>query len=512
MQREESHSESPYDPFPKRALRTREEALAELRSPAGRFRDPTPSDERLRLFLAERLRPMDPMGDGQLFLGGGVPLQWQHLLHYLRDQGIISHARFEPIMAAHDRPHFPEFSLALDPRRRPTDGRVSGYAAFGTDTDRETAMAKAVGEALERYFLSLYKRSDLLRAARTSLERAGTPSLDLGLLNGFLPFQKEAWPVLGADEHTELYWVEGERYPDGVRTLLPAQLVFWNYRHREPPPQEQLLARITTSGCAGHFTKEEAVLAGLLELIERDAFLIFWLNRIAPPVLDVSGIDDAALRESLAYAERCRLKATFLNTTSDIRVPTVACVVEDARAVSAPVLSLGSASGFSLGTTLRRALLEALATNRYTAARPPYELPDSYAPFTDAALDRTKRLSLWRGKRMAERFSFFTSGKKQDARELARETEAIGASAQLAYVLRELRAKGPGYETYIYEKTDRVLGALGFHAVRVIVPRLIPMYLREFAAPLDAVRLREVPAMLGYQAAEHPNPWPHPFP
>ena len=45
----------------------------------------------------------------------------------------------------------------------------------------------------------------------------------------------------------------------------------------------------TSSGLACAATLEEAILAGLLELVERDAFMLAWHNRLSLPLLDWSG-------------------------------------------------------------------------------------------------------------------------------------------------------------------------------------------------------------------------------
>ena len=114
---------------------------------------------------------------------------------------------------------------------------------------------------------------------------------------------------------------------------------------------------------------------------------------------------------------------------------------------------------------------------------------------------------------MYERFAFFLAGSSQSPKDFIGDAETYtSANAQLEHILGTLREMGPGYEPYAYEVRNDVLSTLGYHVVRVIVPQLVPLYLKENMATLDARRLREAPGRLGYTPASSLNPWPHPFP
>lgn len=501
--------------FPQQVLRSREEMADELSRPCGRFKPLKTLEDTLASFIAEHIRSVDPLGSGQIFAGTGFPLNWQYVLTYLYEHGVIANQHFYEQPVANDRPKYQKFLIGLNKTARKTDGIVAGYAAFGASMSTEEAISKAIGEGLERYFLSVYTRGAMPYASYTSLRQKSSKVFDIRQLNGFLPSQKVMFPELDWSTDSPLYWVEGEEYPTGAPVHIPAQLVFWNYRHgdSELNRQEKTLVQGTTSGCAGHFSKDEAVLAGLLEHIQRDAFLIFWLNHLSPPVLDVSLLNDPDVEEFVEYCKRYRLDITFLNTTADIKVPSVTCVVTDRSSPGEPVISLGGGTGFDIKNILIHSAIEALSVNEYASSLPTYEIDDAYTPFGDKSLGRDSRLSAWKGARMAERFSFFTAGHKQDPRELLSLTEGKDTpEKQLEYVLQCLGNMGAGYEVFIFEARDKVLDALGFHVVRTIVPQLLPLHLLEYAATLDSKRLKSVPGTLGYESAANPNPWPHPFP
>ena len=52
-----------------------------------------------------------------------------------------------------------------------------------------------------------------------------------------------------------------------------------------------------SNGCAAGNTLEEAIVQGFLELVERDAYAIWWYNRLQRPELDLGQFDDSYVRD-----------------------------------------------------------------------------------------------------------------------------------------------------------------------------------------------------------------------
>ena len=76
-----------------------------------------------------------------------------------------------------------------------------------------------------------------------------------------------------------------------------------------------------SNGCAAGNTMEEAILQGFYELVERDAFAIWWYNRLRVPAVDVSGFDDDYLASAPDYYARRERDLWMLDVTSDIGIP-----------------------------------------------------------------------------------------------------------------------------------------------------------------------------------------------
>jgi ribosomal protein S12 methylthiotransferase accessory factor len=502
---------SPNPPFAPLSLRTRSELIAELSAPCGRFKSTITGEQRMRSYITRHIEDVDILPGPSLIASSGMPLNWQQLLNYLHENSVVAAPELLYRKFANDRPKFFNFQLNLNYDARPTEGRREGVG-FGAAFSCDVAISKTIGEALERYFLSIYSRDERLYRTSAQLRASGKHILDIAALNGFLPWQKERFPRFISDETTPFFWVGGEEFPSGRKTFLPSQLVFWNYIHESSEGKEKMLARMTTSGCAGHFSKDEAVLSGLLENIQRDGFLIYWLNTLSPKVLNVAESDDPDIQQLLGYLGRYKLRPIFLNTTTDIGIPSMICALEDV-ASGEPIISIGGGAGFDLKSMLLQSAIEAMTVSGFIAEKAVFDISEDYRPFSDTRIGRTERLNAWKGTKMLERFEFFTSGEKQSLDDFMGNVGNITEIRdQLAYVLERFRLLGEGYETYIYEVNEPVLKNIGYHVVRTIVPQLVPLYLSEYAAPLDSKRLREVPAKLGFTAAAEPNPWPHPFP
>lgn len=500
---------SSYSPY---VIRTHKEALEEARRPCGRFKSILPLEESLRAFIAEKTAGLDSLGI-PLLVDDATPLNWQRLLKYLHENGITK-ARFTDRFYRNDYPdvlHF--FDLASMEDFYLADGRKVIANGFGGSLNREEAMSKAIGETLERFFLSAYKRDSFHAASYAELARRDHV-LDIFQFDFFRSWQKKRFPAFAFDENSVFHWVEGRELQSGNPIFLPAQIVYWSYHHSPRGlPRERIIFTQTTSGSAGHFTKDEATLAALLEAIQRDAFLIYWLNTLTPKVIDTKTVENAAIANLIERLRQHNLEPIFLNTTSDFGIPTATCVVVDTSEPQNPIYSIGSSAGFTLEDTLISSLIEAFAVQHLVSLQDPYALPEKYEPFASAQISRSERLRTWQGSVMAERIQFLLSGEKQSAEEFIGDAARLDTvQKRLGYIVDECEKRGNGYEIYTYEVQHPVLSSLGYHVMRAIVPQLIPLYLVEYAATLNAQRLKNVPEKIGYTAAKELNPWPHPFP
>ncbi len=76
-----------------------------------------------------------------------------------------------------------------------------------------------------------------------------------------------------------------------------------------------------SNGCAAGNTLEEAILQGFLELVERDAFAIWWYNRLSLPEVDLASFGDPYLASARHYYRRRDREIWVLDATSDFGIP-----------------------------------------------------------------------------------------------------------------------------------------------------------------------------------------------
>ena len=82
-----------------------------------------------------------------------------------------------------------------------------------------------------------------------------------------------------------------------------------------------------SNGCAAGNTLEEAIVQGFLELVERDAYAIWWYNRLRRPAVDLSHFNDSYVRDLQSQLAETGRKLWVLDVTSDLGVPTYVAIL-----------------------------------------------------------------------------------------------------------------------------------------------------------------------------------------
>lgn len=385
-------------------------------------------------------------------------------------------------------------------------GRGNGSGAHFLDPDR--ALWSALGECIER---SLWFESEEWYANKVKFS---TPSelpgkkLDLDSLSGFSDEQKQNNSLLQSDKQTSLGWIQAKELVSSENVWVPTQLLSAAYskKFQKNPgypgnPEPLLRPSVTTGLATSSESLEEAFLYGALEVIERDAFMISWLNRLSPPRLDPNDLSeqDSDIRDVVASLKRYRLRPELLLLPTDFPFYVVAGVLIDETG-KGPAFAIGAKAHWDL----KRAILGALSE----AASVRYSLKNTYQEDVDMnRIGRKERLIYWSKKERLPATNFFTEGRLTKERLTIEEMTATRAWERLLTSFRE-----KGYSLYGAEISSRESSEVGFRSVYVFSPELQPMHLDERAAAFGGKRLREIPALLGYEPATELNKEPHPFP
>ena len=171
--------------------------------------------------------------------------------------------------------------------------------SFGKGSTAEQGEASALMEAIERY--SGIFQGDEIRVTRrftdfppgdAILPTTSCCSATRNTRQGLQPDRSDAHMEIPApfDPSAKIEWSPVWSLRDERFKYFPTTLLYFFYRG---PAAYQA----DSNGCAAGNTLEEAIVQGFLELVERDAYAIWWYNRSQRPQVDLSQFDDFYIRD-----------------------------------------------------------------------------------------------------------------------------------------------------------------------------------------------------------------------
>jgi ribosomal protein S12 methylthiotransferase accessory factor len=379
--------------------------------------------------------------------------------------------------------------------------------AAGKGRTPQEAIASAIGEAAERY--SAYHWDP----RRTYISKLG--DLKCGSITPrscvlYSERQYAAGDLQYAQwtPEKELAWIDGVDVVDGSPVALPASLVYLVF----PPPRlEDYFAPSTSNGLAAGDSPASAILGGLCELMERDAMLITWLNRLPAVEIKFDHSPDLVGRIYRHYAHFGVNVRAFL-MPSDLPAATVMAVsFEDDPERPANVIGLGCHPDPNIA--LLKALFEMCQGRPAEATRfrtkPPGGRLNNYED-VHALEDHSSFMSQLN--RRGE-FAFLWQTREEKRVDELPNRSAGDAAQDLAYCAGELAANG--HRPAFVELTTPDLVDYGMHVVRVIVPELQPVHFGYGQERLGGERLFKLPQQLGFTESVRSetdlNPCPHPL-
>src|SRR5580704_4699302 len=202
--------------------------------------------------------------------------------------------------------------------------------SFGKGSTAEQGEASALMEAIERY--SGIFQGDEIRARRRFADFPSDEAIppnevllfsDAQLRQGSAPTPSsgvgEAIPAL-FDRSARIEWSPVWSLRDERFKYLPTSLLYFFYRGAAAFAAD-------SNGCAAGNTLEEAIVQGFLELVERDAYAIWWYNRLQRSELDLSQFDDSYVRDLQTQLAETGRRLWVLDITSDLGVPTYVAIL-----------------------------------------------------------------------------------------------------------------------------------------------------------------------------------------
>ena len=358
--------------------------------------------------------------------------------------------------------------------------------ASGSDTDWEQAEFKAIMEALERHACGVIPQEQLVRStARKLKDRA----LDPRRIVAYTRTQyRNGLPFVPFSQDREYWWKSITVLPDGYKKYVPVECLYYPVGHEF---SQNPYTATNSSGVAAGLTFEDALLRGIYEAIERDAFMVVWLSRASMPLIDQRTIPNDC-QERVRFLESLGYSMHFVDITLEfIPVVLAAGVSEKVK----PFLVLGAASNPDVGKAVRKALSE-VEHQLYWEWRNSENIHSISDPTeVKGVLDH---MALYASSEHLSKATFLWGGETRPMNE-------SNSNAQNASTIVE-KLRRQRIETAVLDFTPEYFKKAGVWVVRAIPLGLIPISFGYGMEPLGMARYMEM-AKLG-------NPWPRnlPFP
>lgn len=406
----------------------------------------------------------------------------------------------------YDEPKFWHYSATINSKYSKQDGKNFHSKSSGVSFFSEKiALLKCLGEVIERYcnFVFLEDSTSFIGSLREIKgEVLGPCSMRNFSAN---QLRKEKFKHFRVTEDSKFRWTKCKSLITNNFVHVPSQLVYLSYPFLKSEPT--IYPGIST-GVAGGSCLSAALVRGIYEVVERDSFMIYYLDKLEPPKIDLKVINNDKIRQFLESAKRYKLEIVSLDITSDLGMPVIVSIIIN-RAGIGKAISVGLKSNSNIIDAIIGSIEEALHTRSWL--RSEYEKdPKKIEPF-DLQKDSSIKLRgfLWYPIEAIKNLNFWIHSSKKKT--VPTHYQAFSSGQELGELIAIF--KKSDCQVYYKDLAVPALRKLGYYVVKVIIPQMQPLYLNEKYPLLGGERLYNVPKRLGYTSKTEGefNKYPHPF-
>ncbi len=379
----------------------------------------------------------------------------------------------------------------------------------GASAHRGIAVAKAIGEAVERYCSAIYDKDAL---PFISFEQSTQRCVPPGEFALYSPeqYSRHDFPFVPFERSTLVRWTPTIDLASGETWYVPAAMVYMPFFHNLEQGEYPVTQSIST-GLACHCSQEEASISAICEVIERDAFLITWQAQMARPQIDLDTLSGAN-RDLVSRFERTGNPITLFSLKMDHGVPAILavshCLSEDG-----PALCFASSADIDPEDAVRKSL-EELAHTRRLAQSLKTTMPSIEADTNFEAVSHQDAHLRFYGDQVNSHLADFLFASKERVAFQDIPSLSTGDSKKDLDVLVK-RICSLNHRVLLAELTTPDVGGLGLSVVRAVIPGFHQLFMGHALRCLGGTRLWEVPQQLGYPGVTREggdNPAPHPYP
>jgi ribosomal protein S12 methylthiotransferase accessory factor len=340
--------------------------------------------------------------------------------------------------------------------------------SYGTAFQEETACIKALCEGIERHCLS----GRLTGVTRASALKISGPAVKLQDLVYFTDEQlsRPQFRRFRFDEKTRFRWAGGLNVVTGTDTWIPAQLIQLPYEFSG----EQMIKFPDSTGAACGTSRQGALLHGILEVLERDLFICWFLTNVEATIIDLPGSAAPRLREIAEVYRRYRLELIVLKLSCEFSFPMVVAIILDRTKVG-PAVSIGMKADVDGVSALEGAIAEAQQPRPWQR-----DLIHIRSRAKRVCTIRTfaERAAFWRDPELIPRLVSLWEREKSVTFEEAFAGYKRQSTTQALDRLIKFAGKF-GLDIFSMDVTSPAVRELGFFVVKVVIPQAQPVYFDE---------------------------------
>lgn len=380
--------------------------------------------------------------------------------------------------------------------------------AGGASLSRERAKAAVIGEAVERYCSGIYDEDNFIYATFEEIKKDAV-DLRMFVLYSQEQYSKKDFIFAKFSEKTKMNWVWGYSLTYNRPLLVPAGFVYVPYVFAN---KSAIIDQPVSTGLACANNKEEAILRGIYEVVERDAFMIMWHNMLCMPGIDLENVKNETARKIIErYPPGVKLYVH--NITNDLEIPTMFGIVFQEFG-DGPAAAVGAATRLNPEDALVKCLEETAHTRFYTRyllrGRPNYKIRDDFSDITDLS----HHPFLYGHREILPAVNFLRNSPYMTEIDKVSNRSSGTILGDIQVCLEILSKRG--FEVIVVDITTQDIRQVGFVVTKVLIPGLQPLDVELKTRHLGGGRLYEVAKILGYKdrktTAEELNKYPHPFP
>ncbi|MFA8434849.1 MAG: YcaO-like family protein [Marinifilaceae bacterium] len=380
-------------------------------------------------------------------------------------------------------------------------GEKFGGRSSGCGYKWDDAILGTIGETVERYAPAFPNMEEGIHCSYSELDHKGVHPSEYAL------FHDEQYkdPRLNVQPFTEdvkLTWFPMRDLTNGETSYVPGQFIYMPFTR-----DENWVSINTSTGLAAHSNYYKAILNGLYEVIERDSFVITWMQDLVPQKIKIT----PEIQDYLDAHYPKHYQWHFFDITYDIEVPTVLGICFGETEYG-KFVAFGSSTRISYGESLQKVIQEIGQTIPYfrflLGEKKDWHPDDDYSSIMDFeqhSIFYVKRQDLW------HIFDKWVNAEPTKVIDLYENPELTDQET-IKHIVGLLKEKN--YNVLFKDLTTPDIRQIGFYSIKVFVPQLVPLSGAYPLYFLGSDRLYTVPEKLGYAARDfhHLNKYPHPFP